>query len=178
MISGLPNVGNSCYANSLIQCLRKCYSNNHLEIPKEMLSGNQEDTCDLYYKYVEKCLTDEQRDKLMVYFKDGTSSPLIIISDNFTNNMNSIHSIGDIICLYRNPAPIDIRECGKLQIGAHYFQLMAFVSYVPGHYYACVEHENKWILCNDDNIYYMQSPHHNAYMLFYIIIDPKLIPTK
>lgn len=168
MVSGIDNIGSSCYIASFLQCLRRSYG-VEFPLPMDLVTGRPEDPNEFFMIFVEKHLSIDQKNKILVKFSDNSSLPFIIVDGAFANNMSTISSVGDIVCLYRNPSRIDLQSCLKLQTRGKMYDLTSFVCYTNGHYYSCVENDGSWLLCNDAYVSNLTHVQHNIYMLFYTL---------
>lgn len=131
-IQGIINIGNSCYAASLVQCLRSSLSRFSDEstlldtyvdgdmssgIPSiwSRVDGNMQDPHEFYMKFMEDLPSVISRHFLIGY-RDGNKMPCILIDNNLENSYGPISYAPDIICIYRVPSPKRITDFSSLEI--------------------------------------------------------------
>ena len=176
---GIKNIGSSCYAASITQCLYRLFHgsrdenilHNAIEYMYENLSGHSEDSNELYVLLLDKY--PQLRSKLEIKYANGVSLPYIPISPSMSNIGDHIIQCNIYVCLYRYPdlqAPntwLDLEiDCPTTKR----YRLCACICHPSGHYYALINTNNTWYKCDDENIT-IANPleQHPIYMLFYIL---------
>lgn len=178
----MKNIGLSCYANSVTQCLKACIIDTYgFKIDNSLITGYTEDVREYYEKYIDK-VPKQIRDRFIIRYKDGTKSTYAILSNKLSNGVGKIDKYNDFIVVYvcpdektLNPINRKISDISSLKITESgtskildEFKLVAGVCLSSSHYYALVNFNGKWFICNDEQVY--ESNINNPYpfyMLFY-----------
>lgn len=169
--TGIPNKGNTCYKASISQCISRLF--NGINIPIER-SDTMEDANEFFLSVVNELPKHlKSRMEIRCSVKDKISTHMmLILSPSLEVTNGHIVSCGDVICTNMLPVERDIRDCMKLEIlldKMYTYKLVAGIVSVPGHYYAVVEYNDVWYICNDNQIIRMgTNTVHPVYMLFYL----------
>lgn len=132
MIRGIPNIGNSCYAAALIQCLRACLSlyprelslleryisgDKSQNIPSiwESIDGNQHDSHDFYMKFMER-LPLAVSNHFMIEYSGGVKMSYLPITTEMENGGDHIVNVPDTVCIYRIPSEVRLSDFSSLEI--------------------------------------------------------------
>lgn len=172
MPTGIPNIGNCCYASSVIQCLRRILRTDLL-YKSSQLSGKQEDPHEFYCLLMD-LIDAKYKNKLMVKFEDSVEAPYIIINNNMTSDQAKVIKSNDYICLYyKIPSLRDINTCDTVTIDDKQYNLVAMVVWVKNmsHYYAIVEENDIWYRCDDMRITIEKNMVQSMYMGFYQLVS-------
>jgi len=198
MIRGISSVKeNSCYAVSIIQCLRRSIG---LELFSDVddiisrISGKPEDAHEYYDELISKLPPDVREQIILQVEDDTTKEPKhwtnhIRFTSDLEKLCSNILEHRNVICVYRNGvfdrntcqggiSSIDIHKCMILGLrskhGMDRMRACAFVCGVPGHYYALVSDPqysdrslNAWLICDGPTVRPSNTWIHPVYMIFY-----------
>lgn len=174
MYIGIPNIGNSCYAAAVTQCLRRIFGLN-VQLNHGCLSKKQEDPHDFYMNAVD-ALPDEIKKRIMVTCFKRKDEPytqsFISLNHNMVNLYNTIVKVNDLLCIHRiTPTLFNLKDILIINLlNVNYKAVAAVVaSTIQGsHYVAIVEHDNEWVEYNDSNVSKTQiDTLKHLYMIFY-----------
>lgn len=154
---GLANIGLSCYANSVTQCLKSCISDTNytFNIDHSLITGDTEDAREYYMKYIEK-VPKHIKSQFNIKYKDGSTSTFAILSNKLANGVGKIDKYNNFIVVYicpdestlvpvkrriSNVSSLKIYESGTTSTNIKIldeFKLVAGICLSGGHYYSIV----------------------------------------
>lgn len=133
-LQGIPNLGNTCYINAVIQCLRRSlYAYPHsLKILDEYIYGNQSkgipsiwdlredngmfDSHEFYMKFIDT-LPLSVRNHFTIRYRDGTKSPFLLVNTELEKNEDEMIVYSpDVICVCKAPSPMRIKDLRILEV--------------------------------------------------------------
>jgi ubiquitin C-terminal hydrolase len=132
-IEGIPNLGNTCYINAVIQCMRRSlwFYPDSLDILDTYIFGDKgmgipsiwdrrdntdmQDSHEFYVKFID-ILPPSVSKHFMVEYSNDVKMPHLVINTNKENNGNDILIAPDVVCIYRVPDPKRISEFSNLEI--------------------------------------------------------------
>lgn len=199
--NGITNIGLSCYANSVTQCLKSCIDTNYsFNIDNTLITGYTEDAREYYMKYMEK-IPKYIRSQFDIVYKDGSTSTYAILSNKLANGIGKIDKYNNFIVVYICPdektlepvkrkisdiSSLKIYESGTTSSNIRIldeFKLVAGICLSSGHYYSIVRRSKHsythttsiWYLCNDEHVTELTIDSMNKeypfYMLFYSKVE-------
>lgn len=131
-IEGIPNVNLSCYAASLVQCLRSSLSRHRVEasLLEKYISGNDSEGVPSIWNYVDGRMQDPHEfymkfmdrlpksisDHFMIQYEEGNKMPCLLVSNTLENSYGSIVRVPDIICVYCTPLLRKVEDISSLEI--------------------------------------------------------------
>lgn len=171
MFKGIPNRGSTCYANAVLQCLRRClvgYTYERMMLERYITGGqsilphigNIPSDAHEFYGYLMEHILPREVSYLFLW-------------DQYGYSISHIDDIGGdpprIMCMYKNLQDISISLWSQLNMPPIY-RLVACVCYTSEHYYALLRDGNSdtWYIANDSVISVCTTPRHPVCMLFYI----------
>lgn len=124
MIQGIPNIRNSCYAASILQCMIRCLrkypmDSNLLESRKKdilsKISGEMDDAHKFYMDTL-LSLPSYISNKFMFEYQGGEKMPYLPITPKLENGGNKIIKSPEIVSILRIPSEKNIRDFAKIEI--------------------------------------------------------------
>lgn len=171
VVYGIRNVGNSCYASSVIQCLRRCLKDHRLSLINITLKvdGLCHDAHEYYMKLIESLPESISKLFLTKHESDVYTSYL-----SLTQREGTIITPPEILCVYYQPKMVyldDLSIC-EIDMGDHICQyhLVACICYHKDiqHYTSVVLDDDRWYHCDDHVVTLAASRRHPIYMGFYM----------
>lgn len=170
MFNGIPNLGYTCYANAILQCLRRslvAYTYERIMLEQYItgehsilpyVSNTPSDAHELYCILMDQVLPKDIS-RLFLWSSYGHSIAHVDEPDEIPP---------PIICVYKDVKEISILLWSQLDMPPIY-HLVACVCYASEHYYALLRNgrSGEWYIANDSMISVCNTSKHPVCMLFY-----------
>lgn len=173
--TGIPNKGATCYYNSVAQLLLTVYDSVPslhdflAKYPKYTL-GQPHDAHDCLLDIIDMIGRKDfyGTKRLTYHFPGGSESrdePFCSIVGQFhikeTQTLESFRNFHLAVCVKEYvefPKYVTWKSPAGQMSPPFETTLVATIHYIPGHYFACVKHENKWYIVDDETVIECKEP--------------------